>query len=228
MTGQSGSGADADPAYASGSSAMTESLVQGIGGRRGLLDSSLPTAVFLVVYLATGSQLGPSIWAALGAGVVVVVVRGLRREPLQQIVAGFVGVAISAWLAARTGRAEDFFLPGLLINAVYAAGFAVSAIVGRPLVGYAAGAITGDLVSWRNDPAIRRAATAATWLWAAMFAVRLVVQVPLFLAGSVGALGLAKLFMGWPLTLFVAYLSYRTMRRALGVPDTRDPDVAAK
>ncbi|MDZ4250425.1 MAG: DUF3159 domain-containing protein, partial [Candidatus Nanopelagicales bacterium] len=64
-----------------GASLVSESIVNGIGGRRGLLDSGLPTAVFVVVYLATGSELMPSVWAALGAGVVVVIVRSVRREP---------------------------------------------------------------------------------------------------------------------------------------------------
>lgn len=202
-------------AVTGGASLVSESIVNGIGGRRGLLDSGLPTAVFVVVYLATGSELMPSVWAALGAGVVVVIVRSVRREPLQQIFVGFCGVAISAFLAARTGRAEDFFLPGLLVNAVYGAAFAGSALVNRPLLGYAAGALTQDLTSWRDDPASLRAAGAATWLWAAMFGLRLVVQVPLFLAGMVGALGVAKLVMGWPLYLFAAYLSYRILRGVL-------------
>ena len=135
----------------------------------------------------------PSVWAALGAGLVVAVVRKVRGEPLQQVLAGLIGVGIAAFLAARTGRAEDFFLPGILINIVYALGFAGSALIRRPLVGYAAGAVT--VISPRGGTIIGlgSAATAATWLWAGMFFVWVLVQVPLYLAGLVGALGVTKL-----------------------------------
>ncbi len=198
-----------------GSEEMSKALANGIGGSRGLIDSSLPTAIFLVVYLVSGSQLMPAVWAALAGGIIVAVLRKVRGEPLQQIVAGLIGVGIAAFLAARTGKAEDFFLPGLLINLAYAAVFAVSALIRRPLVGYAAGAVTGDLTSWHSDPAARRAATVSTWLWAAMFTVRVMVQVPLYFAGLVGALGVAKLALGWPLFLLVAYMSYRIMAPVL-------------
>ncbi len=194
------------------STEMTAAIAQGIGGSKGLLDSGLPTAVFLVVYLVSGSQLQPSIWAAVGTGVVVAVIRGVRGESLRHILTGLLGLGIAALLAARTGRAEDFFLPGILINIAYGSAFALSALFRRPLVGYAAGAVTGDLSSWRNNAEAFRGAMAATWVWAAMFATRVAVQLPLYLIGAVGPLGVAKLALGWPLFLFAGYLSYRIMR----------------
>lgn len=204
-----------EPKPSVSSAEMSQALASGIGGSRGLIDSSLPTAIFLVVYLVTGSQLMPAVWAAVAGGLLVAVLRKIRGEPLQQVFAGLIGVGIAAFLAARTGKAEDFFLPGILINLAYAAGFAVSALIRRPLVGYAAGAVSGDLTSWYRDPAARRAATLATWLWAGMFTFRVMVQVPLYFAGAVGALGITKIVLGWPLFLLVAYLSYRLMAPVL-------------
>jgi hypothetical protein len=40
------------------------------------------------------------------------------------------------------------------------------------------------------------------------------VQVPLYLAGWVGPLGVAKLALGWPLFALAAYLSYRVITKA--------------
>ena len=191
---------------------LSAAISQGIGGSAGLFDSGAPTALFVVVYLATGSQLYPAIWSAVAAGVIVAIVRRVRGESLRHIATGLIGLGIAAFLAARTGRAEDFFLPGILINISYCLVFAVSALLRRPLVGYAAGAVVGDLSSWRGDHHAYRGAVAATWVWAAMFGARVAVQLPLYLAGLVGALGVAKLAMGWPLFLFVGYLSYRIMR----------------
>ena len=48
-------------------------------------------------------------------------------------------------------------------------------------------------------PELRRIFAAATWVWVLVFGGRILVQVPLYLAGWVGALGTAKIIMGWPL-----------------------------
>ena len=151
------------------------------------------------------------------------VIRLLRRDPLQNVLAGFLGVGIAAFLAARTGRAEDVFLPGLLVNLGYGLAFLVSILVRWPLLGVFVGLVSGQGMSWRNDPDLARAYARASTLWVGMFALRLVVQVPLYLAGDeqLGWLAGARLVMSWPLFLLVAYVSwlivrpaYRAQRRA--------------
>lgn len=199
---------------APGDATAEQLMAQAIGGWRGLVDSSVPGAVFLVVYLVNGNKLSPAVWAAVAAGGLIAVLRLVRRQSLQQVVSGFVGIAFCAWFASRTGRAEDFYLPGILINIAYAVGLSVSCLVGHPLLGYGVGAATGDVTGWRRVPEQRRAYALATWLFAALFATRVAVQVPLYLAGLVGPLGVAKLALGWPLFALAAYLSYRVITRA--------------
>ncbi len=195
--------------------ATTEQLMaNAIGGWRGLVDSSLPGAVFLIVYVIDGNVLATAVWSAVAAGALIAVLRLVRRESLQQVVSGFIGIAFCAWLATRTGKAEDFYLPGLLFSIGYAIVLATSCLVGHPLLGYGVGAATGDISGWRAVPEQRRAYTLATWFFVAVFGVRLAVQLPLYFAGAVGALGVAKLAMGWPLLALAAYFSYRVIRKA--------------
>ena len=52
--------------------------------------------------------------ASLAAAAVFTVVRLVQRKPLTQALAGIVGVGISAWLANSTGKAEDFYVLGVL------------------------------------------------------------------------------------------------------------------
>ena len=210
-------------------------LERAIGGWQGVIDSGLPTVVFVVTFLATGSDpaaLRYPLLAAVAVGVLILVWRLIRRQRVQQVVAGFVGLAISAWFTSRTGRAEDYFVRGLLTNAAYLLAFAVSLAVRWPLMGVVMGVLTGEGTRWRHDATLRRTYTAATWIWVGLFAARLCVQVPLYLAKNVAALGFVNLLMGWPLFLGAAYLTYRLLapvyraRRAAGTGDpstTVDP-----
>lgn len=67
--------------------------------------------------------------------------------------------------------------------------------------------------AWRSDRALVRRYTLATWLWIAMFTVRLAVQIPLYLSSSVGWLGTARLVMGIPLWGLVLWGTWVLVRR---------------
>ncbi|MGA0090807.1 MAG: DUF3159 domain-containing protein [Candidatus Nanopelagicales bacterium] len=200
-------------------------LDRALGGRRGIIDSGAPTVVFVIVYLATGNDLGIAIWSALGAGAAIALWRLVRRESLQQIMAGLIGVGISAFVASRTQTGEGYFIPGLLQNIGYGLAFLISILVGWPLIGVIIGFLTGQGVRWRADPELRRIYAAASWIWVGLFALRVAVQGPLYLAGWVGALGFAKVIMGVPLFIAAGYFTYLVLRpvferrRAAGSPD---------
>ena len=68
--------------------------------------------------------------------------------------------------------------------------------------------------AWRNDPNLLRRYRLATWFWIALFAVRLAVQVPLFLGQSVGWLGIARIIMGVPLWGLTLYLTWAVIHGA--------------
>lgn len=194
----------------SGEQFPTSSLVT----REMLVDSGLPTVVFVTVFAVAGRELQPALIAALVAGALLAVVRLVRRDSLQSVVAGFVAVAIAAWLAGRTGDAEDFFLPGLLINVAYGIAYLISIVVRWPLLGVLVGLATGEGMGWRRSPYLLRAYTMASWFWVGLFATRLAVQVPLYLTESVVALGVVRVAMGWPLFLLCLWLSWLVIKRA--------------
>lgn len=187
-------------------------LDRALGGWRGIIDSGAPTVVFVIVYLATGSDLGVAVWSALGAGVAIALWRLIRRESLQQIAAGLIGVGISAFVASRTQSGEGYFIPGLLQNIGYGVAFLISILVGWPLIGVIVGFLTGQGVRWRSDPELRRIYSAASWIWVGLFSLRVAVQGPMYLAGWVGPLGFAKVIMGVPLFIAAGYFTYLVLR----------------
>lgn len=195
-----------------------------VGGARGVVESVAPGLLFVVVYLFAGQRLTPALVAAGGAAVAAVLVRLAQRTPVTHALSGVIGVAIGVVWAWRTGDAADYFAYGLLVNLAYLVGTMATVLVGWPLVGLVMGMFSADgplgggpwrnVVAWRHDPALRRTYTLATLPWVAMFAVRLAVQVPLYLNDDVAWLGTAKLAMGVPLTALVLWISWVLVRPA--------------
>jgi uncharacterized protein DUF3159 len=195
-------------------------LAEAIGGPRGLVDSGLPAIVFVIANALGG--LTPAIVAAIAVGLVLVVVRLYRKETLQQAIAGFFGLALAAFVAARTGHASGFFLPGILYQVVLAVTALVSLLVGRPYVGYLLAALDPKYAHWRESRPLRRAMAKATVLWGLIFAARAVVQGIFYLNDSVGWLATTKIAMGWPLFAGGLAVTYWLARRAS--PEEADPD----
>ena len=189
-----------------------QNLVEAIGGPLGFVETSLPPVAFVAAYSLSGSETVLAAGVALGVALVLAVVRLARRESPHQTLYGLVGIAFAAFVAAKSGRAENFFLPGLLANAAYAAACLVSVAIRRPLIGFVAGAVTGE-AGWREAPARARAYARATLLWAGLFLLRLAVQLPLYLAGAVVTLGVARTAMGLPLFAVGLWLTWRMLRR---------------
>ena len=185
-----------------------------MGGPLGMAENVAPAMAFVVAYTLSGSDTNTSATVAVGLAVVLAAARLARRQSPRHALSGLVGVVFAAFIATRSGRAEDFFLPGLVFNAGYAAVFAGSILIGRPIVGYIATQLDGSQgTAWRNDPVRIRAFNRATWLWAGLFSARLMVQLPLYLAGSVVALGVARTAMGLPVFALGLWLTYLLVRR---------------
>lgn len=205
-----------------GEAPSARALLAAVGGIRGLVESILPPLIFLVVYTIT-QQLAPSVLAPLGLAVVFIVVRIAMRQPVMTAVVGALGVGVSAALALFSGRASDNFLPGLIINVVLLVAMLVSIAVRRPLIGVMAGLLTSD-PGWRADPAKARVALIATILWAALPAVRLAVEVPLYLADDAAGLAAMKLLLGIPPYAIVLWVTWLLIRSAwTGVADAERP-----
>lgn len=186
-------------------------VINALGGKRGLLDSGLPSLVFLIAY-NVNHDLRTALYAAVITSAVLTLIRLIRRDTLQHVLSGFVGVAFCALLARKTGHAVDFYLPGLIINLVYGSVYAVLNLVGLPLIGLLLGPILGENLAWRKVPERKRAYIRASWLWVAMFVSRLIVQYPLYKSGNINALGTARLVMGYPLFLLAAWGSWLFIR----------------
>ena len=194
--------------------AESTSLADAVGGVRGMAETSAPALAFLIAYLVSGSDTELSAGVAVGVALVLAVARLARRESPQFALSGLVGVAFAAFLATKTGKAENFYLPGLLLNLAYASAFLISILVRWPLVGVIFAQLQGEH-GWREDRERYATFVKASWMWAGLFCLRLLVQLPLYLAGEVVVLGVARTAMGIPLFALGLWLTWRLVRPAI-------------
>ncbi len=197
-----------------GVNATANPLHELMGGRRGALESALPSVVFVIVYLVT-SSLGWALAAALGVAAVLAALRLARREKPVRVLGGLAAVGIAAVVAARTGNAADYFLPSLLANVASALIWAVSILARWPLLGVIVGFAIGQKTGWRQDADLMRAYSNASWIWAGSFLVRAGVNTPLYLTDNLVGLGISRVLLGWPMVLGVIAASWWAIRRSL-------------
>ena len=196
-----------------GHSEDKDKVLNALGGKKGLIDSGLPSLVFLIVFNLSGKNITSAIYAAIGLSMVLTFIRIVKRETVQHAFSGLIGVGVCAFIARRSGNAADFYLPGLWINAGYALLYALTNLFKWPLLGVLLGPILGENLLWRKDPARLKAYTKAGWLWVGMFAARLIVQYPLYQSGNVNLLGTARLLMGYPLFILTAWGTWLILRK---------------
>lgn len=189
------------------------SAADAVGGWRGVLESVLPTLVFVVLFVTTGDLRIPAI-AAIAVCAVAVLARLVQRQNVGSALGGLIGVAIGAVWAMRSGSGSDFYLPGILINAATFVVLVLSILVRRPLVALIAGVFDPRVADWAQDRDAVRTYRRGTWLLAALYGVKGAVQLILWQSGAVAALGIVKLVMGLPLFALVVWVIW-LMHRAL-------------
>lgn len=191
-------------------------MLDQMGGVSGLVYSSLPVIVFVPV--STWFGLVPAIIAALSVAALVLIWRLWRRETTQPAISGFIGVGICALIAYVVGESKGYFLFGIWSALLWAAVFAGSILVRRPIVGYIWAFIKEHDTSWRR---VRKAVWAydiATLIWVVVFLSRFFVQQYLYDLDQTGWLGFARIAMGWPLTVLavlVMFIPIRVAQRAV-------------
>jgi hypothetical protein len=189
-------------------------------GDRTLGDSFAPPLLFVLVNAMWG--LGPAAAIAIASGAVVAAWRVRNGQQIIYALAGIVAVAFAAFLALRSGRAESYFLPGIVSTIAYAGGTLLSILLKRPLAGWTSWAYRRWPRDWYWRDDVRPAYSHVSWYWFGYFAVRGGISSWLFVVEQPELLAIWKSLTSWPTLLPLFYLTYRvgvSERDALGGPN---------
>jgi hypothetical protein len=194
-----------------GETPSARALLSAIGGIRGIFESVLPGVGFLAIYLPTHNLL-ISVLIPVLVVFIFAVARAGAHSSLSSTITGGVLLAISAILVLITGRAVTNYAPGIIINVIGFVAMLASIVARWPLIGLIVGLLFGDVDGWRKDAAKRRILTIATWLWVGLFAIRLALEVPLFYANNIAALGVVRLITSVPLYALFLWATWLLVR----------------
>lgn len=172
-----------------------------LGGFRGSLETALPTVAFVIAWVWQ-HDVRTAVYAAGAVALVLLVVRLAMRQTPRYVFSAVIATGIAAFFALRSGRAEDAFLPGILASIGWGLLSLVS-VAGRwPLVGFLVAAgdprMAEDPFGWRRDRGLVRVCQRLTLVLVGLYAVRVAVMLPMYFAGEVALLGVAKIVLGWP------------------------------
>ncbi|GFJ88782.1 DUF3159 domain-containing protein [Phytohabitans rumicis] len=198
---------------------FAEQMADQLGGWRGLVESSVPVMVFVVVNIV--ADLNPALIASVGIALAIAALRLIQRRPIRHAVNGLFGVGIGAFIAWRTGDEKDFYLPGILYGIGYGLALLASVAIRQPLVGWIWSVIVaGGKAEWRTDARLIRLFSRLTVLWGVVWLAKVGVQAGLYVADQDTALGIARLVLGYPPYLLLLAFTVWAVRR---VTRTRRP-----
>jgi len=175
-------------------------------GRGSTMDAVLPPLVFVLANAIGG--LTAATWTALGIAVVLFILRLLRRQPWQYALIGLGGAALAIGLSLFTRQAQNFFLPAIITSAATLLACIVTLLIRRPLAALSSHLTRSWPLDWYRHPKVHPAYMEVTWMWTALFALRLALQAALYLSENAADLAWANLLLGWPVTVGVLVISY--------------------
>ncbi len=170
------------------------------------IDALLPPILFAIVNGLVGLE--AAVISALSLAVLLGAIRLIRKQSWGYALGGILAVGLAAGLALLTREAASYFIPAIISSALFVLAALVSNLIGKPLAAWVSHLTRGWPLEWFWRKDVKPAYREVTWFWALLFALRLGLQITLYLEGEAGTLAWANTLLGWPVTIFVLVVSY--------------------
>ena len=195
--------------------AVTEAaLFEAFGGVRGMVETVLPGLLFVTIY-TINQDMHLSALAALGVSLVMVVVRLVMKDTVKHAFSGVFGVVFGVVFAMMTGKAKNFYLPGMLYTLGLGLAYIVTALAGVPLIGLILGPVFKENLSWRTrNPGRKKAYTKASWAWGLILLAKCAILFPLYWWADTTQLGWVLVALKIPPFLLAVWLTWVFLAKA--------------
>jgi hypothetical protein len=175
-----------------------------LGGR--LINAILPPLIFLIANAIWGLQ--TAMWTALGLSIILGIRRISQGESLTYGLLGILSVLLAIGLVTLLGRAESFFLPGLISGGLTVALCFISLLIKRPLTAWSSFISRRWTIGWYWHPRVHPAYTETTLLWTLFFGLKFWWQVTLYRGGNAENLVWVQTLTGWPALIVLLIITY--------------------
>jgi len=171
-----------------------------------LVDALLPPLLFLIANAIWGLRF--AMWTALGLSVLIGIRRIRRKESLTYGLLGVLSVLLAIGLVTLLGRAESFFLPGLISGGLTVGLCLLSLLFRRPLTAWSSFISRRWDLAWYWHPRVRPAYTETTLLWTLFFGLKFWWQIALYQGGDADQLAWVQTLTGFPALILLLVITY--------------------
>jgi hypothetical protein len=127
-----------------------------------LFHSIIPPVIFLIVNALLDFRV--AMWGSLAVALLITAFCLSRRQPLRYAFGGIGAVVLAILVAQLLGRAEGYFLLGMITGGLTVIGCLLSVIAGRPLVAWTSYIAHRWPLDWYWHPQVRPAYDEVTLL----------------------------------------------------------------
>jgi hypothetical protein len=170
------------------------------------IDALLPPILFAIVNGLIGLE--AAVISALGLAAILGAIRLVRQQSWGYALGGILVVAVAAGLALVTREASSYFIPAIITSGLLVLAAILSNLLGKPLAAWVSHLTRGWTMAWFWREDVKPAYREVTWFWALFFALRLGLQLTLYLRGEAATQAWANTLLGWPVTIFILVVSY--------------------
>lgn len=163
---------------------------------KAIMDGVVPPVLFVGVNALTNVK--TAAYVAGTFGILVAVYRLIRRQKINYVAGGLLGLGLSIFLAVRSGKASSYFLPNTIIGLVYGGVALLSVLVARPLSAFLSRTLEDKPKNWYRLPRVRRSHQLVTGTWALFFLARSAFRLMLINQGREGELAATAVLLGFP------------------------------
>ncbi len=170
------------------------------------LDALVPPIVFIIANGMYGIN-----WAsilAICSAVLIGIARLAFRQTWKYAFGGLVGVSVAAGFSYIAGNAANYYIPKIIGSVSFIVASGISLIIKKPLAAWVSHLSRGWELKWFWRQDVRPAYTEVTIFWTVFFALKLFLQIVLFLRRDATGLFLVNTILSMPANVIVLVLSY--------------------